>query len=329
MPRRHRQGRRSAPAGLVRNVGIHVDEDVIDAALGAPVLTAAVPWTVLDPGVANFRYLKTLPLPAHLLPALAFATELKGKKLFGSALVAEDVRADLARCAAIRESNLSALQNGSVKYPKGLAVAAHDLEGPAHTAAIAVYCEIVVETRQIIMRRLSQRARKCPAASSARGSARQRERGAQETPRPLVCVALLERPARRCSKPDPSTLLARASQRGVPAVRHPAGGLRLRVDPSGLAVPALSGRAVAAPPALPDVTPVAIRSLREERRGECNAGLGQGDKREVAVGGHGSPPEPSSACFAGTFSRSREKVWRGGRVSLLPNLGEGVAEGDG
>ena len=51
-------------------------------------------------------------------------------------------------------------------------------------------------------------------------------------------------------------------------MQHLAEGLRPRVDPSGLAVPNLSGSFAAAPPTLPETTPVAIRSLREERRGE-------------------------------------------------------------
>ena len=46
-------------------------------------------------------------------------------------------------------------------------------------------------------------------------------------------------------------------------MQHPAGGLRPRVDLSGRAVAAPSGGAAAAPPALPEVTPVAIRSHGE------------------------------------------------------------------
>jgi hypothetical protein len=84
-------------------------------------------------------------------------------------------------------------------------------------------------------------------------------------------------------EPDLSTLPSFASAlAGAPpvraAVQHPAEALRPRVDPSGHAVPDTSGASVTAPPAAPDLVPVAIRSLTSSGEVKNTTGTVEWDK---------------------------------------------------
>jgi len=91
---------------------------------------------------------------------------------------------------------------------------------------------------------------------------------------PAPCAAITELDS---SDLLPSRLRLREAFEGDAAVQHPAAGLLPRGTLPNSAGPALSGSPNPAPPALPETTPVAIRSLGEERQVDDTGGFGEGD----------------------------------------------------
>jgi hypothetical protein len=128
-----------------------------------------------------------------------------------------------------------------------------------HTSSEAASCRSPRFVRQATRQR--SRDPLGPSRSKNRPPKR-RERGACENTSRRFVVALRKRPARRLRHPTRPHLPSDASCKTSDiAVQHPAGGSRLRGTLPGIAGTFSTGRTPAAPPTLPEITPVAIRSL--------------------------------------------------------------------